>query len=504
MTEHETEIPWAESGAATRNLADLVAGHAARTPDRTALVEPGAERRTLTWAELDHHVTAVAAGLASQMVAGQRLGLSGPNSIEFVLAYLGALRAGIVVVPLNPNLTAAGLPKMLEFTGTHVLVTPEDPEIPGVRHLPLTSEGVRALAAAGTDDPVDSPQDPESLAVLLSTAGTSGVPKAAMLSHRALLAHLDQVDRLGFVDADAVLLAALPLFHVFGLNAVLGSWVRAGARMVIMDGFDGLFEVIRNEKVTNLPLAPALLPQIVADERSGYALGTLTTVISGAAPLTEELRDAFTARTGLRIDQGYGLTEAAPGVSATIGGPLLGHGHVGRPLPGVEVRIGDGSDPSEPGEIFVRGANLFSGYWPDGDGGPGPDGWFGTGDIGYLADGELFLGDRARELIMVNGFRVHPAEVEEAIAELDGVESVAVLGRPDPNTGEQVVAFVTGAGLTAEAVQEHCSGRLARFKRPGLVKVLDTLPRGATGKVQKGLLRRSLAELGELRAAADG
>ena len=122
-------------------------------------------------------------------------------------------------------------------------------------------------------------------------------------------------------------------------------------------------------------------------------------------------------------------------MSATIGGPLLGHGHVGRPLPGVEVRIGDGSDPSEPGEIFVRGANLFSGYWPDGAGGPDPDGWFGTGDIGYLADGELFLGDRARELIMVNGFRVHPAEVEEAIAELDGVESVAVLGRPDPRTG---------------------------------------------------------------------
>ena len=292
------------------NLADLVAGHAARTPDRTALVEPGAERRTLTWAELDHDVTAVAAGLASQMVAGQRLGLSGPNSIEFVLAYLGALRAGIVVVPLNPNLTAAGLPKMLEFTGTHVLVTPEDPEIPGVRHLPLTSEGVRALAAAGTDDPVDSPQDPESLAVLLSTAGTSGVPKAAMLSHRALLAHLDQVDRLGFVDADAVLLAALPLFHVFGLNAVLGSWVRAGARMVIMDGFDGLFDVIADEKVTNLPLAPALLPQIVADERSGYALGTLTTVISGAAPLTEELRDAVhrpdraADRPGVRADRG--------------------------------------------------------------------------------------------------------------------------------------------------------------------------------------------------------
>ena len=453
---------------------------------------------------LDHDVTAVAAGLAGQLVAGQRLGLSGPNSIEFVLAYLGALRAGVVVVPLSPKLTAAGLPKMLEFTGTHVLLAPADPKITGVRHLPLTRDGVRALAAAGADeDTVNSPQDPESLAVLLSTAGTSGVPKAVMLSHRALISHLDQIDRLGFLDSDSVLLAALPFCHVFGLNAVLGSWLRSGARMVIMDGFTGLLDVVASEGVTNLPLAPALIPEIIADERSTYALSTVTTVISGAAPLTEELREAFTARTGQRIDQGYGLTEASPGVTATIGGMLLGHGHVGRPLPGVEVRIGTGSDETEPGEIFVRGPNLFSGYWPDGVGGPDAEGWFSTGDIGYLADGELFLGDRARELIMVNGFPVHPLEVEEAIAELDGVESVAVLGRPDPRTGEQVVAFVTGAGLTAEAVQQHCAGRLARFKRPGLVVLADDLPRGITGKVQKGLLRRSLAERTDLGPVAD-
>ena len=124
------------------------------------------------------------------------------------------------------------------------------------------------------------------------------------------------------------------------------------------------------------------------------------------------------------------LTEAAPGVSATLGGELLGHGHVGRPLPGVEVRIGDGTEPTEPGEIWIRGDNLFSGYWPDGDGGPGELGWFPTGDIGYLLDGELFVVDRARELIIVNGFNVYPAEVEEAIAELPGVESVAWLAAP--------------------------------------------------------------------------
>jgi long-chain acyl-CoA synthetase len=163
-------------------------------------------------------------------------------------------------------------------------------------------------------------------------------------------------------------------------------------------------------------------------------------------------------------------------------------------LPGVEVRIGGGSEPGEPGEIFIRGQNLFSGYWPSGDGGPDADGWFGTGDIGYITQGELFLVDRSRELIIVNGFNVYPAEVEEAISELAAVDSVAVVGRPDVRTGEQVVAFVTGSALTVEAVEAHCAVRLAKFKRPRLVRLVDELPRGATGKVQKGVLRHTLLD----------
>jgi long-chain acyl-CoA synthetase len=153
------------------------------------------------------------------------------------------------------------------------------------------------------------------------------------------------------------------------------------------------------------------------------------------------------------------------------------------------VRIGDGTEPTEPGEIWIRGDNLFSGYWPDGHDGPGKLGWFPTGDIGYLVDGELFLVDRARELIIVNGFNVYPAEVEGAIAELPGVESVAVVGRPHRRTGEQVVAFVTGPDVSVEMINEYCTDRLAKFKRPSLVRVVDELPRGVTGKVRKGVLR---------------
>ncbi len=207
------------------------------------------------------------------------------------------------------------------------------------------------------------------------------------------------------------------------------------------------------------------------------------------------MRLTFTERTGVRVEQGYGLTEAAPGVSATLGGPLLGHGHVGRPLPGVEIRIGDGSEPGEPGEIFIRGDNLFSGYWPSGEGGPDAEGWFDTGDIGYLNRGDLFLVDRSRELIIVNGFNVYPAEVEQAIAELPEVESVAVVGQPDLRTGEQVVAFVTGSAITIDDVEAHCAVRLAKFKRPRLVRIVEELPRGVTGKVQKGVLRHSLLDV---------
>jgi long-chain acyl-CoA synthetase len=489
-----TEVRQVDAGPVDTNLADLVARQAEAQPDGVALVQPGAVRRTMTWAELDRQIDAVSAGVAAHgLLAGHRVAICGPNSIEFVVVYFAALRAGYVAVPINPESTATELQAMISHCGARVLFTAEPQPIEDVHQVALTSDGLDELSTLAAL-PVSSPRDPEALAVLLYTAGTSGEPKAAMLSHRALLSHLHSIASFKIIDSDSVVLAMLPLFHVFGLNAVLGSWVMSGARLVIMDGLDGFADVLTTEHISNVPLAPPVLARIVEDERALASLRSVTTVVSGAAPLAVDLREQFTARTGLRVEQGYGLTEAAPGVSATLGGELLGHGHVGRPLPGVEVRIGDGTEPTEPGEIWIRGDNLFSGYWPEGDGGPTELGWFPTGDIGYLLDGELFLVDRARELIIVNGFNVYPAEVEEAIADLPEVDSVAVVGRPHRRTGEQVVAFVTGAGLSVEAINEHCADRLAKFKRPSLVELVDELPRGVTGKVQKGVLRHTLEE----------
>ena len=471
------------------NLADLVRRQAQARPEAVALVHPRPVRRTMTWAELDRRVDAVAAGLSAHgLLAGHRIALCGPNSIEFVVAYFATLRAGYVAVPINPESTASELRRMVDDCGARVLFTAANQPLEGLHQIGLTSDGLDQLSDS-TAQPVSSPRDPEALAVLLYTAGSSGEPKAAMLTHRALLSHLHNVASLQVLDRDDVVLAVLPLFHVFGLNAVLGSWVMSGARLVVMNGFDGFGEVLAAEKITNLPVVPPILARILDDERAVTNLGSVTKVVSGAAPLSVDLREQFTARTGLRVEQGYGLTEAAPGVTATFGRNALGHGHVGRPLPGVEVRIGDGTEPTEPGEIWIRGPTMFSGYWPDGSGGPDADGWFATGDVGYMIEGELFLVDRSRELIIVNGFNVYPAEVEEAIAELPEVESVAVIGRPHWRTGEQVVAFVTGAGLSVPAINEHCATRLAKFKRPSQVWIVEELPRGIAGKVRKGVLR---------------
>jgi long-chain acyl-CoA synthetase len=484
------------------NLAQLVAEQARSRPDRVAILQPaqpGRHRRERTWAELDALIDTVAARLAGHgLVAGHRVAICGPNSLDFVVAYFAVLRAGFVAVPLNPDLSGQALQDSVAESGARVLLTAAPDAAatppPGVAELPLDSDELAADVGGGPHL-VLSPQDREALAVLSYTSGTTGSPKLVMLSHRALLAHLENVRPLNIVDANSVVAAHLPMFGIFGLNAVVGGWAMAGATLVVCNGgASEVVDVVEAEGVTNLPVSPALLHGLLHLDRLPERLRTVRTVVAAGAPLSPSLASRFADRTGLRIDRGYGLTEAAPGVSATLGGELHGQGHVGRPLPGVTVRIGDGADDSEPAEIAIKGDNLFSGYWPRGEGAPGPDGWFSTGDLGYLRDGELFLVDHAGDLIEVNGFHVYPAEIEEVIASLPGVTTVAVLGRTQPSGGQDVVAFVVAPGLSEADVVEHCSRWLAKFKRPAEVRMRDELPVNATGKVRKVALRRELEQ----------
>jgi len=499
-----------------RDVAELVAAAAAEQPNRIAVVESGG--RSLTWAELDDEVGRIATGLgAAGVVGGHRVLIAVGNRIEFVTTYLGVLRAQAVAVPVNPRSTVDELSRMAEDSGSRVVVADAD-TLGAVRSAVASLAAPPRVVAIGASllpgewsydqlreapaRPVPPLQDPEKLAVLLYTSGTSGRPRAAMLTHRALLANLEQVAEVEppMIHGDDVVLGVLPLFHVYGLNAVLGAVLCHRARLVLVERFDPheTLGLIDDEACSVVPLAPPVFAYWEDEPDLAEHLGPVRLVLSGSAPLSPEVVERFTARTGIPVHQGYGLTEAAPVVTSTLCSAEPKTGSVGAALPGVELRLVDetGHTPegTDPGEIQVRGANLFSGYWPDGAGGPDEQGWWSTGDVGFLDDdGDLFLVDRIKELVIVSGFNVYPTEVEDVIAELDEVTDVGVIGVEDPTTGEAVVAYVRAPGADPEAVaaavREHTARRLARFKQPSRVEVVDELPRTVTGKVQKGRLR---------------
>ena len=522
--------------ARLHDVADLVAAAAAENPDRLAVVEAGG--RSLTWAQLEDEVGRVATGLGLEgIVAGHRVMIAVANRIEFVTTYLGVLRAQVVAVPVNPRATAGEMARMLADSGSRMVVTDGD-AAPAVREAvalveaaldgetddvdvdaDLLARAVRPRVVGVGDDvptgersndhhraegaPPGPPlPDPEKLAALLYTSGTSGRPRAAMLTHRALLANLEQVAEVEppMIHGDDVVLGVLPLFHVYGLNAVLGGVLRHGAKLVLVDRFDaqGTLDLIEDEACSVVPVAPPVFAHWQSEEQLAERLGPVRMMLSGSAPLAPEVIDDFTTRTRIPVHQGYGLTEASPVVTSTLCSRELQSGSVGAALPGIGLRLVDeaGRPPEgeDPGEIQISGANLFSGYWPDGAGGPDEDGWWSTGDVGFLdATGDLFLVDRVKELVIVSGFNVYPVEVEDVIREVDGVAEAAVIGVEDPDTGEAVVAYVVAPGAdpaaTGEAVRRHCEERLARFKRPSRIEVVDELPLTVTGKVQKGRLR---------------
>ncbi len=482
-------------------LDDLVRDAARATPDKAALVFRDA---TTTWGELDARVDACAAGLrALGLEEGDRVALQLPNTLDFPVVYFGVLRAGLVAVPVNTGYTPVETARLLAESGARALVVTDAARADGLEaeHL-LTASDPRLRA----DGPAPTTtRGGEDLAVLLFTSGTSGTPRGAMLSHRALRANLDQCAQIDppVVAPDDVVLLVLPLFHVYGLNAALGMVARQGATGVLVERFDPVetLEQVRRSEVTSLVGAPpmyvawSMLPDV------GDAFTSVRLALSGAAPLPSQVLHRVLDATGHHVFEGYGLTETAPVLTSTLMSEVAKPASVGRPVPGVELRLVDEEgrpvDDGDPGEVVVRGANLFSGYWPDGEGGPDADGWFPTGDVGFLdQDGDLHLVDRRRELVLVSGFNVYPREVETVLAAHPDVEEAAVLGIPHPYTGESVKALVVlrdGAPVSAEDLIAFCARSLARFKCPTAVEFVRELPHSATGKVSKGALRAASA-----------
>ena len=381
--------------------------------------------------------------------------------------------------------------------------------LPTLQHV-IASRAGELDGALLFEDGLASPPQPivdraeDDVAVLIFTSGTAGAPKAAMLTHGNLLANLRQCqEHPGRAQApEDVAFGVLPFFHIFGLNVVLGLSLMAGAATLAIERFDpqSALEAIRNNGVTIISGAPtmwsawAALPGAPADVFAGVRLAT-----SGAARLDADVRAALRTRFGLDVTEGYGLTEASPVVSSGHGLDAP-DGSIGIPLPGLSVRIvdPDGQDSlvGDAGEIWVQGPNVFPGYWEDPvatSAALTEDGWLRTGDVAVVDDdGFLFLVDRAKDLIIVSGFNVYPAEVEEVIASHPAVADAAVVGVPHPHSGEAVKAYVVleaGQHLDEDDVVAHCEAHLARYKCPQKVMFVDELPHSATGKVLRKLLR---------------
>jgi len=495
------------------NLASIVEPHDSASP---ALISRG---RTTTYGELRDQVAGLRGGLVGLgLEPGDRVAILCANNWYFVSSYLAILGMGAVAVPLNPlspprelerELASVGVRAVMVGPSGHVTVDAIDrsrlPALEFVIHGEGHQGGDVHFDDLLTADPAPIVErSDDDLAVLIFTSGTAGSPKAAMLSHGNLLSSIDQVIALrgDGGNHNDVGFAVLPMFHIFGLNVVLGTALRAGASVVLVERFDpsSAIEAIQKHGVTVLAGAPTMWSTWAAmSDLPDDAFATVGIAMSGAASLDPQVATTIRERFGLEVGEGYGLTEASPVVTTSFGLPWR-PGSVGSALDGIEIRLVDvdGQDAliGDPGEIWVRGPNVFRGYWEDEDATRAAlddQGWLHTGDVALVDDdGLIYLVDRAKDLIIVSGFNVFPAEVEDVICEMAGVSECAVVGVPHPHTGESVKAFVVpaaGYAIEEDAVIEHCAENLARYKCPQKVNFVDTLPQNLSGKVLRRALR---------------
>ncbi|HEX4820156.1 MAG TPA: long-chain fatty acid--CoA ligase [Acidimicrobiales bacterium] len=485
------------------NLARIIETH---PDDAVALVNRG---RTTTYGELRTRVGELRGALVGLgLEPGDRVAIVCGNNGYFVSAYLAVLGAGLVAVPLNPTSPPKELQREIAAVAARAAVVGptarpsfdkiDRSEVPTLE-FPLAVEDLEPA------DPVPIVERDESdLAVLMFTSGTAGSPKAAMLTHGNLLANLEQMQAQAAraQNEHDVTLGVLPLFHIFGLNVVLGLTLYVGARVVLIERFDptSALEAITRHGVTIVPGAPAMWSAWASSpEATREAFATVRIAASGAAKLSLEIAERCEERFGVTIAEGYGLTEASPVVTSSTG-VASKPGSIGVPIPGVQLRLvdseGDDVLVGDAGELWVKGPNVFQGYWNDPEATARaitPDGWLRTGDIAVVDDdGALFLVDRAKDLIIVSGFNVYPAEVEDVLLLHPAVEACAVVGVSHPHTGESVKAYVTlleGEVVEEDSLIAFCAERLARYKCPTKVMFVDELPMGLGGKVLRRALR---------------
>ena len=492
------------------NIASIIDGH---PDDDVAIIS---RNRPTTYGVLRDQIAHLRGGLAGLGVGkGDRVALLCGNGRFFVAAYFATAGLGAVTVPLNPTSPGPEVTREIATVGAKVVfVDPvaaaawtavERAQVPTVEHVVATEPrpggaafGDTTFAALLDAEPVEAIDvGDDDLAALMFTSGTAGKSRAAMLSHGNLLGNLNQSrSEAGELVHEDVVYGVLPLFHIFGLNVVLGQSMLRGCTLVLVQRFDPstALDTIRDRRVTVIFGAPPLwLAFSHFDDAPADSFATVRLALTGASRMPDDAIRRLKERFGIDLAEGYGLTEASPVVTSSAGQGIR-PGSVGKVIQGLEVRLVDeqGEDvvAGDSGEIWVKGPNVFHGYLDD----PAqtarvltPDGWLKTGDIATTDDdGYLYLVDRAKDLIIVSGFNVFPAEVEEVIAEHPAVAEVGVVGVPHPHTGEAVKAYVVvkpGTSVDEDTLIDWCQENLARYKCPSKILFVDSLPKNVNGKL---------------------
>jgi malonyl-CoA/methylmalonyl-CoA synthetase len=532
MTTPQTAAPAGNLYAALRAHFPALDHVAIETADAPGSAPEGTAFTPLHYrfADLEHGSARIANLFADLGLApGARVVVHADKSVEAVMLYLAVLRAGLVFVPLNPAYQASELevfignaePALVVCAPRHFAWVSRLAFAAGTRMvLTLGDDRTGSLlerAAQFGDEFATVPRAADDLAAIIYTSGTTGRSKGAQLTHRNLRANADVLHdawqwREGAAHGERagrdVLVHALPIFHVHGLFVALHGALRAGARMLWFHRFDPLATIARLPEASVFMGVPTLYVRMLAQPAlDRAACAAMRLFVSGSAPLLADTFQAWRERTGHTILERYGMSETVM-LTSNPYRPESARlpGTVGRALPGVGLRVrGEGGEACGAGDIGaveVRGPSVFSGYWrmPEKTREEfTPDGWFRTGDVGALdADGVLTLVGRSKDLVISGGFNVYPAEIEGRINELAGVAESAVVGVPHPDFGEAVVAVVVprpGAVLDPQEITRALKSTIAGFKVPKHLRIVDTLPRNAMGKVQKKLLREELGGL---------
>ena len=479
------------------NLADVLVETARIYPDRIAVRQ---DDTTLTYRELDRHTAALAGWAGCHGVRpGDRVAVMLPNVADFAVIYYGLLRAGAVVVPMNPLLRGREVAHYLTDSGARLIFAwptaagaADGAATAGAEHIAVGPDDFdfRTLTCEGPTVPRASGDT----AVILYTSGTTGRPKGAELTHENLRrnAALAATELLA-LEPDDVVLGCLPMFHTFGQTCALNAVLASGAAVSLVPRFDPVraLEIVARDRVTVLAGVPTMYVAL-AGQADPARTATVREAISGGAALPLEVQRAFETAYGVPILEGYGLSETSPVASFNLPGQRR-EGSIGVPVEGVRMRVVDPAGVEvavgEVGEIAIRGHNVMKGYWnqPEATAAAIVDGWFRTGDLGRMdEDGFFYVVDRKKDMIIRGGYNVYPREIEEVLYEHPQVVEAAVIGIPHPTHGEEVAAAVVLRGdATAEDIRQYVKARVAAYKYPRRVWISDALPKGPTGKILK-------------------